>query len=81
MKIRLKMFAILRERSGVGETELELPAGATVSQARAAVQRRFAGLGELLPRAAVAVNLNAASDAAILHEGDELALIPPVSGG
>jgi MoaD family protein len=81
MKIRVKMFAMLRERSGVGEMELELPAGAMVSEALAEVGRRYAGLAELLPRTAAAVNLAVAGRGTVLKEGDELALIPPVSGG
>jgi molybdopterin synthase catalytic subunit len=81
MKIRLKMFAMLRERCGVGEMVLELAEGATVSQALGALGKRYEALAELLPRAATAVNLCAAGEATILRDGDELALIPPVSGG
>jgi molybdopterin synthase catalytic subunit len=81
MIIHLKMFAILRERSGVGEAELQLPEGADVSQAVAEAARRFPKMADLLPGAAVAVNLDYAQRQVILRDGDELALIPPVSGG
>ncbi len=81
MKIRLKMFAILRERSGVSETELELEEGATVADAVRAVGKRFSEVASLLPRTAAAVNLDYAKASDQLHEGDELALVPPVSGG
>jgi molybdopterin converting factor small subunit len=79
--IHLKMFAILRERSGAAEAELQLPEGADVSQAVAEAGRRFPAIAELLPRSAIALNLDYSQRQAILHDGDELALIPPVSGG
>jgi sulfur-carrier protein len=81
MKITLRMFAILRERSGVSQTEMELADGATVAAAMEEAGRRFACISTLLPRTAAAVNRNYAKPADVLHEGDELALIPPVSGG
>jgi molybdopterin converting factor subunit 1 len=81
MKIRLKMFASLRDRSGVSETELDLPEGATAQQAVEAVKIRFAGLAELLPKAAVAVNRVHVPRSTVLRNDDELALLPPVSGG
>lgn len=81
MTIHLKMFAILRDRSGAAEAELDLPDGADVSQAMAAAGRRFPNMATLLPGVAVAVNLDYSQRQAILHDGDELALIPAVSGG
>ncbi len=81
MKIRLKMFAILKDRSGVSEIDLELPAGATVGDAISLIRQRFAAIAELLPKAAAAVNLSYVERSHILRDGDELALIPPVSGG
>jgi molybdopterin converting factor small subunit len=81
MKVRLRMFAILRERSGVSELELELAGGATVADAMTEVGRRFSSVADLLPRALAVVNLDFAKPSACLNEGDELALIPPVSGG
>ena len=81
MRIRLRMFAVLRERSGVSQTEIELAEGATVGDAANEVGRRFAAINDLLPRAAAAVNLSYVNPSFVLHEGDELALIPPVTGG
>jgi sulfur-carrier protein len=81
MKVRLRMFAVLRERSGVSETEIELVDGATVATAMEEVGRRFGAIAELLPRVVAAVNLCYAKAGDSLHDGDELALIPPVSGG
>jgi molybdopterin converting factor small subunit len=81
MKIRLRLFAILRERSGISETEIELADGATVGIALEEAGRRIAGIKDLLPRTAAAVNLTYAGKEDRLRDGDELALIPPVSGG
>jgi sulfur-carrier protein len=81
MKVRLKMFAILRERSGVSEASLELSDGATVAGAMEEAGRIFAVIAPLLPRSAAAVNRAYCEKSTVLHEGDELALIPPVGGG
>lgn len=81
MKIRLRMFAILRERSGISEMEIELADGATVGEAMEEAGRKIKGIAELLPRTAAAVNLVYAGAKDRLRDGDELALIPPVSGG
>jgi MoaD family protein len=81
MKVRVKMFAMLREKSGGSEFELELPTTATVGDAISILRGKFPGIADLLPRAATAVNFVVADGATALREGDELALLPPVSGG
>lgn len=82
MKISVRLFSILRERAGASELSLELPAGATVADALAELAGRE-GLGDALSRTAVAaaVNREYAERTSALSEGDELALVPPVSGG
>jgi molybdopterin synthase catalytic subunit len=81
MIVRLKMFAILREKSGVSEIDLELNDGATVATAIAEVGKRFASAVAILSHCASAVNQEYAKPNSLLRDGDELALIPPVSGG
>ncbi len=76
MQVRIRLFAALRERAGVGEIELELPEGARVSDALA----ELAPLTDGVP-VVMAVNQEYAAAEAELSSGDELALIPPVSGG
>ncbi|GAC1433989.1 MAG: molybdenum cofactor biosynthesis protein MoaE [Solirubrobacteraceae bacterium] len=76
MLVRLRLFAILRERAGSAELELELPERARVRDALAAVSELAQGLPLVL-----AVNRTYAEPDQELHAGDELALIPPVSGG
>ena len=78
MIVRLRLFAMLRERAGSGELELDLPEGASVADALAAPQ--VAALaGDLA--CVLAVNREYAPPERILQADDELALIPPVSGG
>ena len=81
MRVNVKLFAILRDRAGVPELSLDLPAGATAASAGAAVGERYPALREHLNRVAYAVNPAYAPAGTALSEGDELALIPPVSGG
>src|SRR5438270_4106973 len=76
MEVRVRLFAALRERAGASEIALELPDGARVGDAL----ERLAGVTDGVP-AVMAVNREYASREAVLHEGDEVALIPPVSGG
>jgi molybdopterin synthase catalytic subunit len=78
----VRLFAILRERAGRDALTLELAEGATVADALEALAGE-PGLGELLARLplGVAVNREYAGMDATLGAGDELALIPPVSGG
>ncbi|HEY7088964.1 MAG TPA: molybdopterin converting factor subunit 1 [Tepidisphaeraceae bacterium] len=81
MRITVRFFAILKDRAGVGEAKIELPEGSTVSAAVESIAARFAGVRSDLNRAAFAVNRNYAKPEQVLRDGDELALIPPVSGG
>ena len=79
MQVTVRLFAGLREHAGTGSLALELPDGATVADALGA-------LGDRLPAGAeralvCAINREYASTDARLGSGDELALIPPVSGG
>jgi len=76
MEVTVRLFAQLRERAGAGEVSLELPEGARVADAL----RELSALADGLPLV-MAVNREYAGDDHVLSAGDELALIPPVSGG
>lgn len=82
MTVSVRLFAILRERAGSDRVELQLPDGATVADALAALARMPA-LSDVLARLPVqlAVNRDYASAGTLLAADDELALIPPLSGG
>jgi molybdopterin converting factor subunit 1 len=81
MRIVVKLFAIIRDRAGMGEFTIELPDRSRVSDGVALITRLNPAIADLVPRAACAVNLEYVSPNTVLHDGDELALIPPVSGG
>ena len=74
--MRIRLFGGLRERAGTSEVSLELPDGARVSDALAQLQHLTGGLPVVM-----AVNREYADEQLSLATGDELALIPPVSGG
>jgi MoaE-MoaD fusion protein len=82
MTVSVRLFAILRERAGRDSVEIELPDGATVGDAFARLAET-PGLGELVGRMPLrmAVNREYASEGAPIAPGDELAVIPPISGG
>jgi molybdopterin synthase catalytic subunit/molybdopterin converting factor small subunit len=82
MTITVRLFAVLRERAGADSVELELGSDATVADALAALAEH-PGLDEVLERMPVrmAVNRDYADPGTRLGPGDELALVPPVSGG
>jgi molybdopterin synthase catalytic subunit len=76
VKVRVRLFAGLRERAGTGLVELELPDGAVVADVYPTLS-----LGDEPPGLLFAVNRAYAARDARLGPGDEVALIPPVSGG
>jgi molybdopterin synthase catalytic subunit len=82
MQVEVRLFAMLRERAGVDTVTLDLADGATVADALAAAGEQ-PGLEEVLRRMPVRVALNReyVEESAAVAAGDELALIPPVSGG
>jgi len=81
VRVEILYFAVLRERVGRERETLELPAGADVRAARAAIAERHGGIASLLPQVQTAVNRAMAKDTTPLADGDEVALLPPVAGG
>lgn len=80
MTVRVRFFASLRERLRTAELQRALPHGATVADLVALLQSDFpamAGSG----RVSIAVNAEYVDPQHVLADGDEVALIPPVSGG
>lgn len=76
VEVTVRLFAMLRERAGSGSVTLDLPEGARVRDALDSLS----DLAEGIPLV-MAVNREYASEDHVLDAGDELALIPPVSGG
>ena len=81
LKVDVRFFALYRERAGCDVMALELSTGAIVADLMVEVRRRFPSLAPAASPIVVAVNAEYAGPEAVLKDGDEVALIPPVSGG
>lgn len=81
MDVAVRFFAFLRDEAGVEQCRLDLEPGASALEARSRLIERYIELGRWLDYCRLAVNLEYQPWEVVLHEGDELSLIPPVSGG
>ena len=81
MRVVVKLFGAVREAAGAKELLLDLPDGACVADLRDCLSRDFPVFDAFGERLAVSVNLDLVGFEAPLHEGDEVAFLPPVSGG
>ena len=79
--VQMLFFAHLQDVVGSHERTLELPEGATVETAAAVLGERYPKMDRLLSQARVAVNAEFAEASTALHDGDEVAWMPPMSGG
>lgn len=81
MTVMVKLFANVRELIGSETIEIDLPDDATVAELRKAIAQQFPNVASLLARSALARNHDYALDTDAVTSTDELAVIPPVSGG
>ena len=81
MRVTVRLFAMLREKAGTSQFNIELPKTATVADLSRLVEERFSGVLSSAPFAMVAVNAEYVTEDHFLHDNDEVAFIPPVSGG
>jgi len=81
MRITVRLFASQRESLGRGSLPLDVPDGTTAAGAFAQLAKAHAGLAGGDNSLAFAVNQEHVAPDTTLHEGDELALLPPVAGG
>lgn len=81
MQVKVLFFGQLKELVGAGEEQVELPAGAAVADLLARYRLRVPHWADLQSSLAVAVNQEYADAEAPLHANDEVAFLPPVSGG
>ena len=79
MTLTVHLFAAARDLAGAEAVTVPLPA--TVADLRAALAASYPRLAALLSRSAIAVNHDFAADTVPLTAADEVAVIPPVSGG
>jgi molybdopterin converting factor subunit 1 len=81
MRVRVLYFGVLKDAFGRRCEEMELADGASVADLIAVCRGRYAGANGVWDSMAVAVNQEYARAADGLKDGDEVALLPPVSGG
>jgi molybdopterin converting factor subunit 1 len=81
MRVTIRLFALLKDRAGTDHIELNLPEKSTIAHAVEQVRNRIPALADHLNHIAFALNRSYTQSNTPLQDGDELALIPPVSGG
>ena len=81
MQVKVLYFGVLSETIKETGSSLQVEEGTTVGRLRDRVVERYAAVEDRLRGAMVAVNQDYAEDDRLLAEGDEVAFIPPVSGG
>ena len=81
MNVSVLLFGSLREAAGAKELAVSLPEGATVAALTALLARDHAAFARLPGRVRVSVNYEVVEESRALRDGDEVAYLPPVSGG
>jgi molybdopterin converting factor subunit 1 len=81
MLVTVRLFARLREIAGAAEVPVDVPVGATAADAWTALALRHPELEAYASSVSCAVNEDYARLTAPLNDGDEVAFLPPVSGG
>jgi molybdopterin converting factor subunit 1 len=79
--VTIRLFARLREVAGGSELSRQVPGGSSAGDVWQTLVAEFPALGDYTTSISVAVNEDYARPATPLHEGDEVAFLPPVSGG
>ena len=81
MQVRLLFFATLKDIVGARQMQLEVPAGATVSDVLSHLETSYPRLKDYRPVVLTAINEEYVDQRSAVQEGDEVAIFPPVSGG
>jgi molybdopterin converting factor small subunit len=81
MWITIKLFALMRDKAGVDTIPLEVPTGAAVTQALTILVCQYPILKPYMANTRFSLHMDFVDLETTLAEGDELGLIPPVSGG
>jgi len=79
--VRVLFFASVKDAIGADQLNLELPEGTSIAEMRDRLKGRFGRAAPHIDGSRVAVNAAFAEDPSVLKDGDEVAVIPPVSGG
>jgi molybdopterin converting factor subunit 1 len=81
MNIKVRLFSIAKELAGFGEAMMEIPSDSPAASVVQKLVESHPGFAEWKSSLRLAVNQEYVTDDHPLHEGDEVAVIPPVSGG
>jgi molybdopterin converting factor small subunit len=81
VRVKVLAFARLRELLGFGERQLDVAEGATLDDVWSGLARDAGGIAELRASTRFARNGALANGTTTAHDGDEIALLPPVGGG
>lgn len=81
MKVKIRLFASQREVVGQRELELDMPEGSTAGDVVTRLTNEYPRLARVATSTMLAVNREYVDQKTELKEGDEVALLPPVSGG
>lgn len=81
MRVTVRLFARLRELVGAGELDREVPEAATVGRVWEGLVTDFPVVAPYAESMSCAVNAEYARMSSPVHDGDEVAFLPPVSGG
>lgn len=80
-KIKVKLFAILRERVGESEITITVPSGITVNHLNSEILKKYPRLKSFSNKFVTSVNCKVTTGDTVITSKDEVALLPPVSGG
>lgn len=80
-RVKLLFFATLRDRAGARTMELDIPADLTVQGLKDKISAEYPNLRDSMSSVLITINREYAFDEAVLPDGAELAMFPPVSGG
>jgi molybdopterin converting factor subunit 1 len=81
MRVTIRLFARLRDIAGAGDLSREAPAGATVGDVWLGLVAEFPEMARYQSSVSSAVNADYARMTVAIADGDEIAFLPPVSGG
>ena len=81
MHVTVTLFALIREKAGTDTLALDLPHGADLKQMVQAIRHQQPALEPYLDNLRFSLDMNFVEAGTTLHDGDEVVLIPPVSGG
>ena len=81
MHVTVRLFARLRELAGAAELRREVPEGSTALDVWTDLSREFPAMADYTKAISVAVNEDYARLTASVRDGDDIAFLPPVSGG